>query len=261
MPAHRPEFLADVLKKGFTETVNPFNANQRRRVELSPRAVDSIVLWSKDPRSLLEEPLYAALRPYAFYVQYTLNGYGADIEPGVPPLTERIDTYLRLADAFGPERVRWRYDPILLTPSFGISAHREAFGRIARALEGHADACTISFLDVYRRIEKAMRRLSMRPPEREEALEIARALSETAREHGISLSTCAEPEDYAAFGIRPARCIDAEHLSRIAGHPVAAQKDKNQRPHCGCAQAVDIGSYGRCPFGCAYCYASTGRAE
>ncbi|MCL2138433.1 MAG: DUF1848 domain-containing protein [Treponema sp.] len=35
----------------------------------------------------------------------------------------------------------------------------------------------------------------------------------------------------------------------------AETRDKNQRQFCRCYPSVDIGSYGACPAGCAYCYA------
>jgi hypothetical protein len=50
--------------------------------------------------------------------------------------------------------------------------------------------------------------------------------------------------------------VDAARLAAIGGWPLAAQKDKNQRPGCGCAAAVDIGAYDTCTNGCIYCYAT-----
>ncbi len=255
VPAFRAEFLAAALQEGEAPAVNPFNPKQVKRVSLRPEDVRGVVLWSKNPASLLRAPLREALEPYAFYIQYTLNGYDADLEPGVPKLFERVDTYRRLCDALGPKRVRWRYDPVALTPAYTPEGHAEIFAGIAEALRGYATHCTISFLDSYRRIERAMRELAMRPPDAEEALRIARMLADIARPLGIALFTCAEPGDYAALGIGRGACVDAVLLAQIAGKPFAWKKDGNQRPHCACAQSVDIGRYGHCPHDCRYCYA------
>jgi hypothetical protein len=59
----------------------------------------------------------------------------------------------------------------------------------------------------------------------------------------MEIQSCAEAEDLSSLGIKPGACIPG------------CQKDKNQRPHCLCAAAPDIGSYGPCPAGCVYCYA------
>ena len=78
----------------------------------------------------------------------------------------------------------------------------------------------------------------------------------------MKLETCAEPIQLSEFEIGQGSCIDAALLSRIAGKPIQAKKDKNQRAECGCAASVDIGAYGACYGGCLYCYARRdGRAK
>ena len=50
-----------------------------------------------------------------YYFQFTLNDYVREgLEPNVPPVAERIDTFKRLADRIGKERVMWRFDPLML---------------------------------------------------------------------------------------------------------------------------------------------------
>ena len=69
----------------------------------------------------------------------------------------------------------------------------------------------------------------------------------------MRLTLCTEPE-FADSEIGPARCIDAERLSDVAGRPIAA-REKGNRPGCLCAESRDIGAYDTCAQGCVYCYA------
>ena len=45
----------------------------------------------------------------------------------------------------------------------------------------------------------------------------------------------------------------------LAGYPIKAAKDKNQRPACGCVESVEIGTYDTCKNGCRYCYANVSK--
>ena len=69
----------------------------------------------------------------------------------------------------------------------------------------------------------------------------------------MRLTLCTEPE-LASVAAQPARCIDAERLSDIAGRAILA-REKGNRPGCLCAESRDIGAYDTCAQGCVYCYA------
>ena len=100
--------------------------------------------------------------------------------------------------------------------------------------------------------------LGLWEPQEEQLRELAAALAAIARRYGFRMTACAEALDLSGAGIAPARCIDPALLERIAGRPIPAGKDRNQRPLCGCAASVDIGAYGSCRGGCRYCYAARG---
>ncbi len=253
IPALYADWFFQRLGAGWAEVPNPFNPRQSRRVSLSPGEVDGFVFWSKNPAPMLDR--LARLEAYPYYFQYTLNAYGADIEPGVPPLVDRIDTLLRLADRVGPARVTWRYDPILINQDWTPDRHELCFGQIADQAAGQVEGVVFSFLDRYRKNEAALRRLGCREWTCDEMRGMAARLAAIARARGLRLSTCAEPVDLSAFGIGHARCVDG---MRLTGHPVA--RDPHQRPACGCSASVDIGMYHSCTQGCAYCYANNSRA-
>ena len=134
IPNYYSDWFFNRLKAGYALVKNPMNAAQIRRVELSPEAVDCFVFWTKNPAPML--PRLEELRDYAFYFQFTLTGYGRDIEPGIPHKREvMLDVFRQLAGRVGKERVIWRYDPILITDRYTPEYHVRTFGEIAAALE------------------------------------------------------------------------------------------------------------------------------
>ena len=252
-----PWFLSR-LDAGYAMTRNPMNAHQLRRVELTDQAVDGFVFWTKNPTPMLDK--LDPLDGRAYYFQYTITPYGSDVEPDLPPKQNMLDAMRLLVDRVGTERVVWRYDPILLSPTHSISWHVDRFAAMTNMLRGYTDNCTISFLDLYRKIMKRLDAISARTPDADERIALARAFVNIGAAQGIAISTCVEGDEYADVGVRRGRCVDADRLSRIAGHALDIPRDRNQRPGCTCAQSVDIGAYNSCPHGCAYCYANASPA-
>ncbi len=255
IPALYAPWLMARLKEGFTLVEDSYRADRLYRVRLSPEEVDCIVFWSKNPAPML--PYLDALQQmgYIFYFQFTLNAYGDILEPNLPPLEKRIETFRALSCAIGAERVVWRYDPIVFCGAYTPAWHTERFSLLCTALEGAAQRCVFSFYDAYRHLPIWMRR-----PEPAQMLEMAQAFSLSARQHGITLSTCAEQIDLTRFSIGHGACIDAQFIEKLIGCKLRRKKDSGQRKACRCLPSVDIGAYNTCVHGCAYCYAVKNRA-
>ena len=77
----------------------------------------------------------------------------------------------------------------------------------------------------------------------------------------IALKTCTAKVDLRHLGIPAGMCIDRGLVERIAGYPIAAKKDANQRHICNCVESIDIGTYESCLNGCVYCYAIRGNYD
>jgi hypothetical protein len=259
IPAFYADWFYERLQAGYARVANPRNPGQIRTVDLTPPAVDGIVFWTRNPRPMLDH--LADLREYPYYFQITLNAHGPEVEPRVPSAAAAVEVFRQLSSMIGPDRVLWRYDPIFLTARYDIRYHLEHFASLATQLAGHTQQCTISFVDPYRKILRAMRELGLRPPEPDEICEIAAGLAQIGQACNIKLQTCAEPVDLSRYGIGHACCIDAARFTPAGGRPPAAGKDKNQRPACGCAASVDLGTYDTCRYGCVYCYAITPHAR
>lgn len=256
IPALYSDWFFQRLREGFALVRNPMNPHQVSRVALDPVSADAFVFWSKNPA-----PMLARLRELdgvPYYFQFTLTPYGAEIEGALPDKRALMDTFARTADAVGPERVIWRYDPILLTPRYDAAFHLRAFEAMARRLCACTRRVTVSFIDPYRHIQRAARELGIEFPSAEDQFALLRPLADCAHSFGLAMDTCCEAGDFSALGVTHAHCIDARLLSALAGMPAAAPNDPNQRTHCGCAASVDIGAYDTCTHGCRYCYATHG---
>lgn len=259
IPAYYSDWFFRRLQEGDVLVRNPMNARQIWRVSLSRTVVDGIVFWTKNPAPMLER--LGELEAYPFYFHFTLNAYGREVEPNVPAKNEvLVPVFQKLSARVGKERVVWRYDPIFLSDTYSLEYHTRAFEKLARALSGYTEECIVSFLDLYHNTASRMHPLRPIGETAAQQLEILCRFAETGRKYGIKLSTCAEKIDARALGVAPAHCIDRTRLERIGGFRLSVGKDQNQRPECGCAASVDIGSYHTCPHGCLYCYANAGPA-
>ena len=117
MPNYYSDWFYRRIKEGFLYVRNPINAHQVSRIELSPKVVDCMVFWTKNPANMLEK--LDCLKDYTYYFQFTLTGYGRDIEPGLPGKRETlIPTFRTLSQKIGKERVIWRYDPIFISQRY-----------------------------------------------------------------------------------------------------------------------------------------------
>ncbi len=256
IPAYYSEWFINRLKAGYVLTRNPMNHAQVSRILLSPERINCIVFWTKDPVNMLEKLSMLDRMGYRYYFQFTLTPYGREIERNLREKQDIIDTFKRLSEMIGKDRVLWRYDPVIINRSLTLSYHEEMFSQLCRQLQGYTDICTISFVDIYYKISKAAVSDFITEITEEQMQQIAASFAATAGNYTIEVRACSETVDLSAFGIMPASCIDRETIERICGYPIKEKKDKSQRSGCGCLQSVDIGVYNTCRNGCIYCYAN-----
>ena len=255
IPNYYSDWFLNRIREGFVYVRNPVNPHQVSKISLSPELVDCIVFWTKNPEPMLEK--LGKLREYAFYFQFTLTGYGKDMEINVPHKRQKmIPVFQRLSERVGSERVVWRYDPIVFTRRYTPAYHLRAFGQIAKALQGYTDQCVISFVDVYQKNKRELQALGAYELRQEETAQFALELSRLASENGMVIESCAEHMNLSKYGIHSGRCIDKRRIERILGCTIAGGKDPNQREECGCMESVEIGAYNTCLNGCRYCYAN-----
>lgn len=261
IPAFYSNWFFNRLGKGHIRWHNPYNGKDSY---VSFANTKFIVFWSKNPAPILSLLPILKKREIGCYVQFTLNSYDVEgLEPNVPPLTERIETFKRLVDELGLGSVVWRFDPLILTDRISIEDLLQKISNIAGELRGYVDKLVFSFADIssYRKVGRNLCEagINYREWTEEEMVELSRRLVDLNL--GLELATCAEKIDLSEFGISHNRCIDPELICRLSPklEPIIRnyKTDKGQRKLCGCIASKDIGAYNTCPHGCAYCYANT----
>lgn len=254
LPQYYFPWFLNRIKERFLYVRNPMNLHQVSCLSLAPDVVDCIVFWTKNPENALAG--LDRLKEYSYYFQFTLTGYGRDVEPGILDKRGRlIPVFQELSRKIGAFRVIWRYDPIFFNAAYTMEYHKKAFRAIAQELNGYTERVVISFLDFYRGMAANMKTLGAVPAKKEQMRSLASALVEIADKNHMTAESCAEAVDLEDVGIRHGSCIDQCLIERVVGTALTGKKDKNQRLECGCMESIDIGAYGTCKTGCRYCYA------
>jgi hypothetical protein len=260
IPAFYSRWFLNRIRAGFCHWINPYGG-QICRVSLRAEDCLAIVFWTRYPRPLL--PHLDGLRAvgYSFYFHITVNGYPRAIERANPPLDAQIEVFRRTAAAVSPELTHWRYDPIVLSSLTPPEYHLEQFDAISRRLEGATMRCYLSFVDRYGKTERNLGRVARErdihflDPSPDEQRRLVLAMRDIARPRGITLYACCEAQ-LVGGGIAPSRCIDLDTIRRLRADADIRLRNAPTRAECGCVEAVDIGAYDTCAFGCAYCYAT-----
>ncbi|WP_320112291.1 DUF1848 domain-containing protein [Draconibacterium orientale] len=254
IPAFYSDWFFQRVKEGFVYVRNPMNIHHVSRIPINTDVVDCMVFWSKNPAQMLTR--LNEIAAYNYYFQFTVNPYSQNLECNVPKKGIIFDVFKKLSDTIGPNKVIWRYDPILLSNEIDISYHLKYFEVIAKTLSGYTKECVISFIDSYKKTERNLRSTTARELKASEINTLCRGLANISSAYGLTLKTCAEAYDLQDYGISHGRCIDNVLIEKIIGKPINSQKDKNQRDVCGCISSIDIGEYNTCKHNCLYCYAN-----
>ncbi len=266
VPAFYAPWFMNRIRAGWCSVPNPFHKTQVARVSLQPQDVDVIVFWTRNPRPLMPHLRELDGRGYRYYFQYTLMDNPRALDPKCPSAESALRVFEELADRIGPERVVWRYDPIVISNKTGFDFHVRAYERIARQLRHRTRRSVISIMDPYRKTQSRLRQLAC------DGIEISglagavdgaglgglvRRLADAAYGNDMEIVSCAEELDLLPSGVAPGRCVDDVLIRRVYGLDVESRKDPAQRKACGCVVSRDIGMYDSCLFGCRYCYATS----
>ena len=243
IPAFRSEFLIKGLERGYIDMFN-FYSNSSYKIYFDK--VKLAVFWSKNPRPLMK---YLDELPFKYYFQFTLNDY-PEYEHNVPPLDERIQTFIDLSNKIGKKKVIWRYDPLIIDYQISEDDLMNRIKNIGDQLYKYTEKLVFSYVDPYKKLGNEFKEI----PDNIK-ISVANKLIELNKNWGLKLGTCAEKINLE--GISHNKCIDPELIMEICGKQrwITDTKDKNQRTECGCSKSTDVGSFKCCKHKCLYCYA------
>lgn len=267
IPAFYSDWFFKRLNAGYVKWHNPFN---RKDFYISFQNTKFIVFWSKNPAPLLPYIKQLKNKKIGYYIQFTLNNYDEDaIEPNIPKLKQRIDIYKKIVDELGPDRVVWRFDPMLLTERIGIDELISKISKIGDELYGYTNKLVYSYADIktYKKVSRNLKFYNIKYIEWDSMsmLEFAKKLSELNKSNWkYKISTCSEDIDLDEYGISHNHCIDPDLITILSPDDIelqnylhSAKRDTGQRKSCGCIISKDIGQYNTCPHLCRYCYANS----
>lgn len=257
IPAFYGDWFINRLKEGFVYVRNPMNVLQVSKIALSPKNIECITFWTKNPSEKFISDLNIIDElGYKYFFQYSITSYNNQIEKNIPKKQVEIKRFQKLSSQIGKEKVIWRYDPIFFTNYYNIEYHKKWFEYIASKLENYTEKCVISFLDYYPKIKNRLVQNEIPDVSENQMLEFAFYLSSIASKYNIKVESCCEKINLSSVGIEHGHCIDPILINKITGKEYDFKKDKAQRKDCGCIESVDIGTYNTCKNGCVYCYAN-----
>ncbi len=243
IPAFYSEWFINRIKAGFVLVRNPYNPIQVTRYSLSPDVVDLISFCTKNPSPMLDKMDHLA--PYGQYWFVTITPYGKDIEPNVPDKQKVMEDFKRLSDRVGVDS------------QHSVQWHIGKFEEMAKNLSGYTKTCVISFIDIYKKVEKNFPQA--RAVSHQDKMTIGKAFIEIAGNYGMTIRPCAEGTSLAPYGADCSGCMTVKtYETALHSNLAVPKRGKNQRNgECACLLGTDIGAYDTCGHLCRYCYANT----
>lgn len=253
IPAFYSRWFCNRLKEGDVLVRNPYNPSLVTRYSLNPDVVDLIAFCTKNPGPML--PHMDLLKPYGQYWFVTITPYGRDIEPHVPPKELVMEDFRRLSGQIGADCMGWRYDPILIHDKYSLERHIADFEQMAAGLAGYTKTCVISFIDLYKKVQRNFP--EAREVSGEERKVIGKEFVRIGEKYGMTIKACAEGRELEPFGVDCNGCMTVEIFETALHSTLQVPQKKSSRDQCACYLSCDIGAYDTCGHLCRYCYANT----
>lgn len=231
IPAFFSTWFFNRLERGYCTWINPFN-QQKQYISFSKCKV--IVFWTKNPEPIIPYLNILDKLGIHYYFQVTLNDYDKEgLEPNLPPIETRIESFKKLSDIIGQDKIIWRFDPILICSAISPRSILTKVWHIGNQLKSSTRKLVFSFVDIkaYRKVQNNLiKETSLftkdsveygegTDTQRQEIIEGLCKLREIWKNDGwdLTMATCAESLDLEKYGIEHNRCVDGELMERLFG--------------------------------------------
>jgi hypothetical protein len=146
IPAFYGDWFIARLAAGYVKWKSPFGGIP---LYISFEKTRVFVFWSKNPAPFFPHVATLDRMGYNYYFLFTLNDYDNDrLEPGVPPASERVETFIRLSRRIGKGRVVWRYDPLVLSDRITVQDLLEKIKSTGDRIAHFTERLVFSFVDI-----------------------------------------------------------------------------------------------------------------
>lgn len=248
------KWFKNVLKSKYISIKHPFK-HSILSVSFAPEEILGFVFWSRYPKGLISV-LDFIDKTFStnHYINFTINDYPREIEPRKPNLEKVLYLVNYLFDRYGENYIKWRFDPIIISNFTSKCFIIEKFFFLSKLLSGKVRTCIVSFLDLYKKVNKRISnsgKIILKNIEFHEQVELILQLKEIASSNNIEIKLCCESELANALNIKQASCVNPYQFTN---NYFGSSKIAPTRTGCTCFKSIDIGFYNSCLFDCIYCY-------
>lgn len=254
-----PALYGDWFMNRIRDRFVDINKNQMRpklqpkllRYELSPKVVDLIMFYTRDPSRFIKHLDELSKRGFLYMFKYAINPYDMLIEPKLTNKHQLISSFKEISNKIGRDRIEWVYDPIILTPQMTLSDHKKLFENMAGILGEYTESVRITTTQPVIEL-KVARYIGQTAMSLDEKIELLGHFAKTAEQNGIQAVCCSKEKELEAIGLNPRPCIDPDAICKLQ-NAVSHSFTINEESRCQSAAAIDIGYENTCTQGCQYC--------
>ena len=267
IPAYHGDWFINRIKAGYAVRTNVFS---HKKMFVSFQKTRLVVFWTKNPRPIMAKLQELNALGLGYYFHFTANDYEREgLEPGLPSLERRIETFQELSRMIGKEKVIWRFDPLIMTDQISPERLVDKVETVANQLEGFTEKIVFKFAKIerHRKVAKRMTKEGWRYRDfsQSDVFYVASEIARIGKRYGMEARTCMDGNDLNSLGIKPNRCVDPALIRKVFGHDTgllafvekcSGKTGLSPLKNCNCLPYTDVGEYNTCLHLCRYCYAN-----
>lgn len=263
IPAFYLDRFIQSIKSGEIQVANPLYKKSFTQVDLRAESVEWIVFWSRNYKQFLKNRTFFS--DYQLFFHFTIISHHRLLENGHLSLIHAIRQMEKLVHYYGPDRIIWRYDPIVFwkkNANYFTNYRKDEYSQLCATFSSMGiKRCYISFVTLY---NKFRQRFKKKYPGLELVTENHKIFNNVLAEmrsisdrYTVNLYSCCNNK-LIGFNTQQGSCISGNVLNSLSPEKRVSEAKAPTRPDCGCTKSIDIGDYIKqpCYYGCIYCYAN-----